>query len=102
MEVSKLHCLAHRASVTATHLFAFPETDRRGTTLFRSHTIAALDDVDLIFWSYCRFDFRNARRANRFAQTRRARPRPRPAYARAGSRLRLTALQNSRRLSPAP
>src|SRR5205823_13722430 len=27
MEVSELRCLAHRASVAAAHLFAFPETD---------------------------------------------------------------------------
>src|SRR5213080_3292060 len=50
MEVSEFYCLADRASVPAAHLFVIPKTDCR-TTLFRSHTIAALDDVDLIFRS---------------------------------------------------
>src|SRR5436190_24399391 len=70
MEVSEFYCLADRASIPAAHLFVIPQTNRRRTALFRGHTIAALDDVDLIFRSHRRFDVRNAPSAARSPQTR--------------------------------
>src|SRR4030095_14772663 len=75
MEVSEFYRLADRASIAAPDLLAVPQTNRGRTTLFRSHAIAALDDVDLIFRFDCRADLRNAPRANRFEETRCALPR---------------------------
>src|SRR6266496_1180306 len=81
VEVSELYCLADRASVAAPDLFVVPQTNRRSATLFRSHAIAALDDVGIIFRFDCRADLRDARRAAGFEQARRPRSRPQTGYA---------------------
>src|SRR6478609_1052978 len=75
MEISKLHYLANYPSVGAEGLFAVPQKDRRRTALFRSHTIAALDNVGAILWSDCRFAIRHARGTAGFRQIRRSLPR---------------------------
>src|SRR5207248_4397741 len=70
VEISKFHCLVDRTFLATADLFTFPKTHRRRTALFRSHTVAALDDVDLIFWFDCGFDLRNASGAARSEQAR--------------------------------
>src|SRR6476620_7456685 len=77
MEISKLHYLAHYPSVGAEGLFALPQKDRRSKALFRSHIVAALDNVSAILWADCGFAFRHARGTAGFKQIRRSLPRPR-------------------------
>src|SRR5207247_7957134 len=96
LEVSKFYYLVDRTFVAAPDLFAIPQTNRRRTALFRSHTFPALDNVDIVFRSDCGFALRNARGAARFAQTWRALPRPRARRDRA-----IIKPRSQRRLSPA-
>ena len=78
VEVSEFYYLVDYPLVAAADLFAISQTNRRRTALFRSHTIPALDNVDLVL----RFDrglaFRNARRTAGLKQVRSAFSRSRP------------------------
>src|SRR5260370_14817545 len=77
MEVSEFYYLVDCAVVAAANLFAIPQTNRRRTALLRSYTIAALDNVVIVFRSDCGSAFRNARSTTGFGEIRSAFPRPR-------------------------
>src|SRR5262249_56170969 len=72
VEISKLHHLADCASVAATGLLVVPQTHRRRAALFRSHNVAALDNVDLILWPHRAVALRNARGSTGSTRVRRA------------------------------
>src|SRR5437763_16544468 len=78
LEVSKFYYLVDRAFVAAADLFAIPDTNRRRTALLRSHTVPALDNVDLVLRFDCGVAFRNARSPAGFEQVRSALARSRP------------------------
>src|SRR5438128_10977804 len=75
VEVSKFYYLVDRTFVAAADLFVIPQTNRRRTALFRSHALATLDDVDLIFRPDRSSAFRNACGPARLATTWRPGPR---------------------------
>src|SRR5260370_2248888 len=83
MEVSEFYYLVDCAVVAAANLFAIPQTNRRRTALLRSYTVAALDNVVIVFRSDCGSAFRNARSTTGFGEIRSAFPRPRPRRNRA-------------------
>ena len=83
MEISKLHYLADCPLIAAAGLLVVPQTHRRRAALFRSHTVAALDNVDLIFWPDRAVALRNARGSTRSTRVRRAGARTRTRHHRA-------------------
>src|SRR5256886_3755701 len=74
MEVSEFYYLVDHTFVAAPDLLALPQTNGGRATVFRSHAIAALDNVGFVLRSDCSFTFRNARGAARFKQIRSALP----------------------------
>lgn len=79
----KFYRVADGAALFATRLFPFSQTDRRRTALLRSHTSAALDDIDLVFRSDCDVDLGNGSRQKGFGSTRSANSPARPRHDRA-------------------
>src|SRR5262245_34633889 len=83
MDISIFCYLVDYPFVIAADLFAISQTDRGRTTLFRSHTIPAMDNVDLVLRFDCSPAIRNARGAAGFEQIRRALAWPRARHYRA-------------------